>query len=384
MFFASNKKKSIEKAVSVCRAVADGDFESRIIGIEDDGEFKELFTAINLLIDRTDAYMRESVACLQYIGENRYFRRIQEKGMLGAFGHASRVINQATQTIEQRVQGFTTVVGEFDHAMKDVVGAVGSASSELETSARAMDKTANATSEQATTVAAAAEEAATNVQTVAAAAEQLVASVNEISRQVSQSTEMASNATNEAREVDIQIQGLAEASDKIGEVIQLITDIAEQTNLLALNATIEAARAGEAGKGFAVVASEVKNLATQTARATDDISNQVGSIQSATQGAVAAIEHIGATIGQISEISVAVASAVEQQGAATKEIARNVEQASSGTGDVTQTIGLVSQGATDTGSAAHQILGASQQLSEISNRLNAQVESFLMEVRQVV
>ena len=185
----------------------------------------------------------------------------------------------------------------------------------------------------------------------------------------------------DAQKTDEQIQGLAEAASKIGEVVALITDIADQTNLLALNATIEAARAGDAGKGFAVVASEVKNLANQTAKATDEIGGQIGGIQAATRDAVTAIQGIGQTIGQINEIASAIAAAVEQQSAATGEIARNVEQAATGTQEVTTNIAGVNQAADETGSAASEILGASGELSDQADLLKGEVDKFLSEIR---
>jgi len=384
MFFSRTGSRSMQKALNVCRAVANGDFEARITYIDEDGEYQELFRAINLLIDRCDAFIRESTASLEYVSGNKYFRRIQEKGMPGAFGHAAWVINTASASIDSRTGGVTALIGQFEKTVQDTVNTVGSASNELETSAKSMDKTADETSQQATMVAAAAEEASANVQTVASAAEELVATVSEIKRQVTQSGEMAANAVAEAEEVDSQFQGLADASVKIGEVVQLIHEIADQTNLLALNATIEAARAGEAGKGFAVVASEVKNLASQTSRATEEIGGQVTAIQSATKGAVDAIKNISGTIGKMNAITGDVTAAVEQQGLATQEIARNVEQASAGTADVTRSIGLVSQGASETGNAAHKILESSSELSQVSTRLNAEVNAFLNKVREVV
>ena len=185
----------------------------------------------------------------------------------------------------------------------------------------------------------------------------------------------------EAEQTNTKIQGLAEAADRIGEVVALITDIADQTNLLALNATIEAARAGDAGKGFAVVASEVKNLANQTAKATDEIGGQITGIQTATKEAVTAIESISSTISRINEVNSNVASAVEEQGAATQEIARNVEQAATGTQEVSSNIAGVNQAANDTGAAASQIKTASAELSRQSEVLRTEVEKFLDDVR---
>jgi len=270
---------------------------------------------------------------------------------------------------------------EFETSVKGIVQMVSSSSTELQVTAQSMSSTAEETQRQSTTVAAAAEQASTNVQTVATAAEELSASIAEIGRQVSESARIAGQAVEDAGRTNAQVQTLAEAAQKIGDVVKLINDIAGQTNLLALNATIEAARAGEAGKGFAVVASEVKSLATQTAKATEDIGNQIRSIQTATADSVQAIATIGQTIGRISEISTTIASAVEEQGAATKEIARNVQQASAGTHEVSANITGVTKAATDTGAAASQVLGAAGELSKQSETLHAQVDAFIAKVR---
>ena len=269
----------------------------------------------------------------------------------------------------------------FENEVHSMVEIVASAATELQSTSQSMAQTAEATSKQATMVAQAAEEAASNVQTVASAAEQLHASISEISRQVSESTRISSEAVEKARRTNELVNGLAAAADKIGQVVKLINDIASQTNLLALNATIEAARAGDAGKGFAVVANEVKNLASQTARATEEISSQISGVQSATRDAVEAIEGIGGTIGLINEIASAIAAAVEEQGAATREIARNVQEASTGTTDVTSNIHSVTEASNETGHAAHEVLTASRELSTQSERLKLKVDDFLTDIR---
>jgi len=276
--------------------------------------------------------------------------------------------------LDQLTQAFETSVGS-------VVQTVASQATQMEGSAQSMSATAEETTKQAAAVAAASEQSSANVQTVASATEELSSSISEIGRQVSHSSQIAASAVTEANRANDMVQGLVSASSKIGEVVALINEIADQTNLLALNATIEAARAGEAGKGFAVVAAEVKNLATQTSKATEDISAQISSVQAATQDAVKAIGTIGKTIGEIDQIATAIAAAVEEQGAATQEIARNVEEAAKGTQEVSSNIGGVTQAANDTGSVAGQVLGAARALTGQSGHLKDLVQTFLADVK---
>jgi methyl-accepting chemotaxis protein len=281
----------------------------------------------------------------------------------------------------QRKSDMARLADSFEQAVGGIVRTVASAATELRTSAQSLSATAAQTNEQARSVASASNEAATSVQTVASAAEELSASVDEIARQISQSNDTASRAVRQAEATNGEVSTLATAAQKIGEVVRLIEEIASQTNLLALNATIEAARAGEAGKGFAVVASEVKTLATQTGKATEEIGNQIAAVQSATQNSVTAINEIGETIKNISAISSTIAAAVEEQTAATREIARNVQQAAHGTGQVTDNIASVSQAASDTGAAASQVLGSAEELSRQSELLRAELDRFIEVVR---
>ncbi|MEK7820574.1 MAG: methyl-accepting chemotaxis protein, partial [Pseudomonadota bacterium] len=282
---------------------------------------------------------------------------------------------------EKRRIAVERLVADFDASVRSVLGSVASACTQMQATAESLSATAEETSRQSTAVAAAAEEASTNVETVAAASEELSASIAEITRQVTESSRIAKSASEEAEHVNQQVRGLSESAQKIDQVVGLINDIAAQTNLLALNATIEAARAGDAGKGFAVVAGEVKNLASQTARATDEIASQVSAVQTQTQQAVAAIKSITGIIVRINEIAGAIAAAVEEQGAATQEIARNVQQAAAGTKEVTSNVSGVSQAAQDTGHASEQVLSASSDLSKQSDVLREEVETFLVGIK---
>jgi methyl-accepting chemotaxis protein len=285
------------------------------------------------------------------------------------------------QADTERKKLMARMADEFERGVRASLDSLSGAASDLQATSKSMSSTAREASQQATSVAAVAEQASANVQTVAAATEELSSSVSEIGRQVTQSTEIAGQAVAEANRTNVTVQGLSAAAQKIGDVVKLISDIASQTNLLALNATIEAARAGEAGRGFAVVANEVKSLASQTAKATDEISAQVGAMQDATTEAVQAIEGIGRTIGSINEIASAISIAVDQQGSATQEIARNVQEAALGTGQVSSNIAAVNHAAEKTGSASNGVLASAEQLSKQAVTLRADVDRFLANIR---
>lgn len=269
----------------------------------------------------------------------------------------------------------------FEASVMGVVDSVSSASTDMRTSAETMATRAEQAAQQSGTVAAASEEATSNVGTVASATEEMTASIGEIGRQVAESLQITQQAVNESQRTNAEVEGLAAAAQEIGEVVALISDIASQTNLLALNATIEAARAGEAGKGFAVVASEVKSLATQTAKATEEISSQISGMQAATTSAVEAIRKIGESINNVAEIATVIAAAVEEQGTTTREIANSVQEAAKGTQEVTTHISGVSDAAAETGQVASQVLDAAGQMSKEADRLRDEIEKFLAQVK---
>jgi methyl-accepting chemotaxis protein len=306
---------------------------------------------------------------------------IRQNAETKAREEAETKIRQDEVLARQRKAEMAKMADDFENAVGRIVETVSSASSELEASAGTLTTTAERAQELTTMVAAASEEASTNVQSVASATEELSSSVNEISRQVQESARMATDAVGQARSTTGRVSELSKAAGRIGDVVELINTIAGQTNLLALNATIEAARAGEAGRGFAVVASEVKALAEQTAKATGEIGLQINGIQSATADSVNAIKEISGTIERLSEIASTIAVAVEEQGASTQEISRNVQQAAHGTQQVSSNITDVQRGASETGSASSQVLSAAQTLSADSGRLRAEVSKFLNSVR---
>jgi methyl-accepting chemotaxis protein len=273
------------------------------------------------------------------------------------------------------------MANDFESNVVSVVEAVRAAATELEASAEAMTAAATQVGDQSTAVAAASEQATTNVETVAAAAEEMSSSIQEISRQVTDAKDVAQDAVRKGQTTNTTVQSMAEMSNQIGDVVNLISDIAAQTNLLALNATIEAARAGDAGKGFAVVASEVKSLANQTAKATDEIAQQIGKMQTVTTDTVGAIEQICGVLGKIDEITAAIAAAVEEQSVATGEISRNVQEAATGTREVSQKIVSVTQASQEGGQSASQVLDAARDLGKQGETLGGVADGFLQQVR---
>jgi methyl-accepting chemotaxis protein len=334
-------------------ALADGRYDIALPGVTRRDEIGEISKTLEVLKDN--------------LGEAERMRAGQRE--------------QALRAEQDRKAEMARLADAFEGAVGEIVGTVSSASNELEAAATTLARTAETTEQLSATVASASGRASNNMRSIASVSEELSNSVSEIARRAQKSTLIATEAVKQAANTDTRIAELSKAAARIGDVVKLITAIAEQTNLLALNATIEAARAGDAGRGFAVVASEVKALAAQTGKATEEIGGQIAAMQSATQESVAAIKEIADTIGHIAEIATGIASAVEEQGAATQKISRGVQQAAVGATEVASNITDVNRGASETGTASTQVLSSAQSLSSESSRLKLEVDKFLATVR---
>lgn len=378
----------IRKAADVCQEAAKGNLEARILGYSRKDELGRMIRNINNALDVTDAFVRESKAALDYAAKGKFFRRVLLRGLPGTFKNAARVINTGTEEMEKGAQALEgarvkrlKLADDFEQAVRGIVTTVAAASTELTATAQLLAQNAAGTTDQSVAAAAASEQTSVNVSRVAAATEELTNTVSEVGRQAADSTKFAVGAVAEADRSTSIVNGLSEASKRIGGVVKLISQIAGQTNLLALNATIEAARAGDAGKGFAVVASEVKNLAQQTASATEEIQREIESIQGISSDTVKAITGVGDTIKKMHEIAGTIENAVADQQTATQEICANINQAATGTKDVSKNISGVTIAAQETSSGAAQVLEAAQELSRQSENLQKSVENFLQSVR---
>jgi methyl-accepting chemotaxis protein len=364
-----------------------------------DGDYSEAY--LNSVTSLAAAGLTPSIISANYSAINSAISQALAPKKTGLFGPKSEDTSGLTQAISRiflfdtdviyalsqtssgssREQNFKDIISRFEASMSDTVDVIAMQAKSLSTTARVLSSASTQVINQSGAVSGASEEASVNVQTVAAASEELVASISEISRQVNEASQIANTATQNAEKTSVQIQDLSKAAHNIGEVVDIISNIASQTNLLALNATIEAARAGEQGRGFAVVATEVKSLANETARATQTISQQIVEIQKSTTESVAAISGIADIIASLSNVSATIASAVEQQGAATNEISRNIQQAATGTSDVSRNITGVSTAANETSVASQNVLEAAASLEAEAEALKARLQDFLRETR---
>lgn len=374
-------KKAFAEITRVTQRTAKGDLSARITQWDDYEDLSPTLAAINQSFDLSDAFIREAGASLDAALKKQYHRIFLTQGILGDYGRQAGVINKVAERMKKtdndRTSLLTNLAESFESNIITAISHISENSNKTNQAAESLIEDARDNQERAAAVAAAAEQATNNVQTVAAATEELSASVEEIAQQVSTSSAKSLTAEDEANTTSTTIAELSRSSDQIGHVVKLISDIAGQTNLLALNATIEAARAGDAGRGFAVVASEVKSLATQTATATNDIGDQIKDIQDRTTLSVEAVAQIKELITSLNEIAGAIASATEEQTAATSEISRNVQEASQGTIEVSESIRAVSETAGHTLDRAQDVKVAAVAMEKDADKLLGQSKEFV-------
>ncbi len=361
-----------------------GDFEKRLVCIGEGAELGELVESANDAFDQIDAFVREATASLQHVTSGKYYRRIVETGMQGALLNGARSVNAASSDMENKVRRFSQVTGRFDDSAQHMVQSFTLAAGEFHSNAVSMDESAQLSTVRADSVASAVRRTSTSIASVAASIEQLTACIGTLSTQFENTARVATITAEETRKVGEMVATLTQAGEAIGDMLTLIMSIAKRTHLLALNATMEAARAGQAGRGFAVVAQEVKNLANQTAEATDGISGHIKSMQKATAGVAAAFHTASDMVHDINQLITSASVAVDEQHGAVKHIAEVMDQVSTDTVHVVSDICDVTRIAEVAGKAANDMLRNSKDMAERTGELEREVKQFLGEVKKVI
>jgi methyl-accepting chemotaxis protein len=374
--------KLIEKGRIACERIAQGDFEARILDIPVRGVTGELLHSINDMIDGCDAFVRESTAAMAALNDNKYYRRILPGGLHGGLLQGAKAMNAATDKIADRIVQFEKQTAELEAAVGGIVSALDSGAAEMNGTAGNLRTGASSSLSRVTSVAAASEQAAANMQSVASATARLSSSASEVGADVNRSAAIAGRAVERVADAAGNVDVLRHVAARISEVVTSINAIASQTNLLALNATIEAARAGDAGRGFAVVAHEVKALATQTANFTAEIEKEIGQVQSATDKVSASINEIGTVIAEVNEITGKVAGASEAQSSATADIARNIDEAFAVVREISANIQSLAETAKSTEQLATSTMEASDDLSSQSGLLTRKIRGYLGQARE--
>ena len=382
MFWIVKTERLTRQAKEVCKRIAAGDFEARILSIPENDGTGELLRLINDMIDGCDAFVREATAAMDAVRHNKYFRRILPGGLHGALLQGANTINGATASIESRIRQFERQTSELEGSVGSIVSALDNGAAEMSGTAGNLRTGASATRERITSIAAASEQAASNMRSVASATAKLSSNASDVGADIRRSAAIAGRAVERVTDATGSVDVLKGVAARISEVVKSINTIASQTNLLALNATIEAARAGEAGRGFAVVAHEVKALATQTANFTAEIEIQVGEVQSAADRVGVSITEIGTVIAEVNEITGKVAETSEAQSQATAGIARNVDEAFAVVGEIATNIHALAETAANTEQLATSTMAASGDLSSQSGMLTREIRIYLDHARE--
>ncbi len=375
-------RRGLAAATEVCSQIGWGNFEVRAKDYTEAGEVRELMTSMNHMIDRTDAFLREAAASMTAIENNRYYRRIQPGGLNGSYLQNAEIMNMAIETIKGRVGAFRQSTDSFESQISQIAQSLMASAEQMTGTAEEMETSAVSNSEVVTAIADAADLTAENVNAAASAADHLSSTASEISGQIERSIEIARAAVTQVTQGQDKANSLRTSAEAIGEIIELISSIADQTNLLALNATIEAARAGEMGKGFAVVAAEVKELATQTAKATQEITQSLEEVDAASRDTAQSFDTISKTITEIESITTMISNASVKQAEATQAIQENVTNTVACTNKVTGIVDGVAQNAATTHAASKTVLSSAESMSSNAGQLTEAVTAFFKSLKK--